>query len=101
MKVKDTLHLGQTKFDMRANLPQKEVALQEEWEKESIYQKIQQKNEGKPTFILHDGPPYANGQLHMGHALNKISKDFIVRYYSMNGYRAPYVPGWDTHGLPI
>ena len=101
MKVKDTLHLGQTKFDMRANLPQKEVALQEEWEKESIYQKIQQKNEGKPTFILHDGPPYANGQLHMGHALNKISKDFIVRYYSMNGHRAPYVPGWDTHGLPI
>lgn len=101
MKLKETLNLGQTSFAMRANLPTKEVLLQEEWQQEDIYQEVLKKNEGKPVFVLHDGPPYANGQLHMGHALNKISKDFIVRYRSMSGYSAPFVPGWDTHGLPI
>ncbi|UUX34013.1 isoleucine--tRNA ligase [Fundicoccus culcitae] len=101
MKLKDTLNLGKTNFDMRANLPKKEVAFQEQWEKENLYQQIQKKNVGRPAYILHDGPPYANGSLHMGHALNKITKDFIVRYKSMSGFRSPYVPGWDTHGLPI
>lgn len=101
MKLKDTLHLGQTDFAMRANLPVKETTIQESWDQANIYEKIQAHNEGKPTFILHDGPPFANGKIHMGHALNKLSKDFIVRYKSMTGYRAPFVPGWDTHGLPI
>lgn len=101
MKLKDTLNLGQTEFAMRANLPVKEVALQTEWSEADIYKKIQEKNAGRPAYILHDGPPYANGKLHMGHALNKITKDFIVRYKSMAGFRSPYIPGWDTHGLPI
>ena len=101
MKLKETLNLGKTDFAMRANLPTKEVALQTEWEEQDLYNKIQEKNSGRPTYILHDGPPYANGALHMGHALNKVTKDFIVRYKSMAGFRAPYVPGWDTHGLPI
>ncbi|WP_027107653.1 isoleucine--tRNA ligase [Lacticigenium naphthae] len=101
MKMKETLQLGKTKFPMRASLPTKEVERQSEWEKEKIYEKRQQVNESKPTFVLHDGPPFANGNIHMGHALNKISKDIIVRYKSMTGFKAPYVPGWDTHGLPI
>ncbi|TMT01900.1 isoleucine--tRNA ligase [Apilactobacillus kunkeei] len=101
MRVKDTLNLGKTKFKMRGNLPVKEVERQKAWEDNHVYQMRQKLNEGKPSFVLHDGPPYANGDIHMGHALNKISKDFIVRYKSMNGFRAPYVPGWDTHGLPI
>ncbi|MCH5463126.1 isoleucine--tRNA ligase [Lactobacillus sp. LC28-10] len=101
MRVKDTLNLGKTKFKMRGNLPVKEAERQKAWADNKVYQLRQKLNEGKPTFILHDGPPYANGDIHMGHALNKISKDFIVRYKSMNGFRAPYVPGWDTHGLPI
>ena len=101
MKLKDTLNLGKTDFAMRANLPKKEVSLQAEWAEADLYNQVQAKNEGKPTWILHDGPPYANGQIHMGHALNKITKDFIIRYKSMSGFRSPYVPGWDTHGLPI
>lgn len=101
MKLKETLNLGKTEFDMRANLPTKEPEYQAEWEANNLYEKIQEKNEGRETYILHDGPPYANGKLHMGHALNKITKDFIVRYRSMSGFRSPYVPGWDTHGLPI
>lgn len=101
MRVKDTLNLGKTKFKMRGNLPVKEVDRQKAWDDNHVYQLRQKLNEGKPSFILHDGPPYANGDIHMGHAMNKISKDFIVRYKSMNGFRAPYVPGWDTHGLPI
>ena len=101
MKLKETLNLGQTAFAMRANLPNKEVELQKIWDEARLYEQIQTKNLDQPTFILHDGPPFANGKVHMGHALNKISKDFIVRYKSMSGYRAPFVPGWDTHGLPI
>ncbi|MCB5956155.1 isoleucine--tRNA ligase [Enterococcus sp. CWB-B31] len=101
MKMKDTLQLGKTAFPMRGNLPNREVEWQKDWEEKEIYEKRQKLNEGKPTFILHDGPPYANGNIHLGHALNKISKDIIVRFKSMSGYRSPYVPGWDTHGLPI
>ena len=101
MKIKDTLQIGKTKFPMRANLPNKEVERQAEWLEEEIYEKRQDLNEDKPSFVLHDGPPFANGNIHMGHALNKISKDIIVRFKSMSGYRSPYVPGWDTHGLPI
>lgn len=101
MKLKDTLNLGQTDFAMRANLPVKETEIQAQWNEVDIYEKIQANNADKPTFILHDGPPFANGKIHMGHALNKLSKDFIVRYKSMTGFRAPFVPGWDTHGLPI
>lgn len=101
MEYKDTLLMPKTDFPMRGNLPQREPQIQEEWENKDIYSKVMKHNEGKPTFILHDGPPYANGDLHMGHALNKVLKDIIVRFYNMNGYRSPYVPGWDTHGLPI
>lgn len=101
MKMKETLQLGKTAFPMRGNLPNREVEWQKEWEEEKIYEKRQELNEGKPTFVLHDGPPYANGNIHLGHSLNKISKDIIIRSKSMSGFRAPYVPGWDTHGLPI
>jgi isoleucyl-tRNA synthetase len=101
MKMKETLQLGKTAFPMRGNLPNREGEWQKDWEEQEIYQKRQQLNEGKPTFVLHDGPPYANGNIHLGHSLNKISKDIIVRSKSMSGFRAPYVPGWDTHGLPI
>ncbi|WP_438446331.1 isoleucine--tRNA ligase [Gorillibacterium sp. sgz5001074] len=96
-----TLNLPQTDFPMRGNLPQAEPKVQAWWEEIDIYGKVQAKNKGKPKFILHDGPPYANGDIHIGHALNKILKDIIVRYKSMTGFDAPYVPGWDTHGLPI
>ncbi|MGM0302343.1 isoleucine-tRNA ligase [Enterococcus sp. AZ048] len=101
MKTKETLQLGKTGFPMRGNLPNREGQWEKEWEENGIYEKRQKLNEGKPTFVLHDGPPYANGNIHIGHALNKISKDIIVRSKSMSGFRAPYVPGWDTHGLPI
>ncbi|MDX4998251.1 isoleucine--tRNA ligase [Streptococcus agalactiae] len=101
MKLKETLNLGQTAFPMRAGLPNKEPQWQEAWDQADIYKKRQALNEGKPAFHLHDGAPYANGNIHVGHALNKISKDIIVRSKSMSGFRAPYVPGWDTHGLPI
>lgn len=101
MRIKATLNMGKTKFPMRGNLPVKEAERQNLWEENKVYEQRQKLNEGKPTFVLHDGPPYANGNIHMGHAMNKISKDFIVRSKSMMGFRAPYVPGWDTHGLPI
>ncbi len=101
MKLKETLNLGKTDFPMRAGLPNKEPEWQKAWEQADLYRKRQELNEGKPAFHLHDGPPYANGNIHVGHALNKISKDIIVRSKSMSGFRAPYVPGWDTHGLPI
>ncbi|NYS32400.1 isoleucine--tRNA ligase [Streptococcus danieliae] len=101
MKLKETLNLGKTGFPMRAGLPTKEPLWQEEWDKADLYQQRLKLNEDKPTFVLHDGPPYANGNIHAGHALNKISKDIIVRSKSMTGFYAPFVPGWDTHGLPI
>jgi isoleucyl-tRNA synthetase len=101
MDYKDTLLMPQTDFPMRGNLPKKEPEIQAKWEEMDIYKKVQERTKGRPMFVLHDGPPYANGDIHMGHALNKILKDIIVRYKSMSGYHAPYVPGWDTHGLPI
>ncbi|BAW91055.1 MULTISPECIES: isoleucine--tRNA ligase [Staphylococcus] len=101
MNFKDTLLMPKTDFPMRGGLPNKEPQIQEKWDAEDQYKKALEKNKGNQSYILHDGPPYANGSLHMGHALNKIIKDFIVRYKTMQGFYAPYVPGWDTHGLPI
>ncbi|MCM3738408.1 isoleucine--tRNA ligase [Bacillus cytotoxicus] len=101
MEYKDTLLMPKTEFPMRGNLPKREPAMQEKWAEMNIYEKVQEHTKGRPLFVLHDGPPYANGDIHMGHALNKVLKDFIVRFKSMTGYCAPYVPGWDTHGLPI
>jgi isoleucyl-tRNA synthetase len=101
MDFKDTLLMPQTEFPMRGNLPKREPDVQEKWRQMDIYKKVQERTAGRPMFVLHDGPPYANGDIHIGHALNKILKDVIVRYKSMSGYNAPYVPGWDTHGLPI
>lgn len=101
MDYKKTLNLPLTQFAMKANLPQREPVQLKEWEDKQIYQKLRQQSKGRKTFILHDGPPYANGHLHMGHAINKILKDIIVRSRQMAGFDAPYVPGWDCHGLPI
>ncbi|RAI82970.1 isoleucine--tRNA ligase [Macrococcoides goetzii] len=101
MDYKDTLLMPKTDFPMRGGLPNKEPQIQSSWDGKNLYEKLLKKNEGKTPYILHDGPPYANGQIHMGHALNKIIKDFITRYKAMNGFYTPYVPGWDTHGLPI
>jgi isoleucyl-tRNA synthetase len=98
---KSTLHLPRTDFPMRANLPQAEPARLAQWERDGLYDQIQKAGAGRPKYILHDGPPYANGHIHIGHALNKILKDIIVRLKTMSGYVAPYVPGWDCHGLPI
>ncbi len=99
--VKDSVNLPKTKFKMKANLSQKEPEIIKFWDENEIYKKILYKNKDKEKFILHDGPPYANGDIHLGHALNKILKDIIVKYKSMNGFYSPYVPGWDCHGLPI
>ncbi len=96
-----TLNLPSTEFSMRANLPQREPEILKKWQDENMYEKLMKNNEGKPLFILHDGPPYANGNMHMGHALNKTLKDVITRFKNMDGFRAPYIHGWDTHGLPI
>ena len=96
-----SVNLPSTEFPMRGNLPQREPETMRYWEEIDLYNKLKEKNKGNTPFILHDGPPYANGDLHMGHALNKILKDIIVRYKNLQGYYAPYVPGWDTHGLPI
>ncbi|HCZ39957.1 isoleucine--tRNA ligase [Brochothrix thermosphacta] len=101
MEYKKTLLMPKTAFPMRGGLPNKEPKMQEDWAAMNLYEAVQEKNAGKPTFILHDGPPYANGAIHTGHAMNKIIKDMIVRYKGMSGYSSPYVPGWDTHGLPI
>lgn len=101
MDYKKTLNLPSTKFAMKANLPQREPQQLKEWEEKKIYRKLRDQSEGRKTFILHDGPPYANGHLHMGHAINKILKDIIVRSKQMIGFNAPYIPGWDCHGLPI
>lgn len=101
MDYRETLNLPQTDFPMRGNLPQREPDILKKWEETNIYGKVQESRQGRQKFILHDGPPYANGDIHLGHALNKVLKDIIVRYKTMSGYDAPYVPGWDTHGLPI
>jgi len=101
MDYKATLNLPKTDFPMKANLPQREPELLASWEKERLYEQIQEAGKGRPLYVLHDGPPYANGRIHIGHALNKILKDIIVKSKTMAGYQVPYVPGWDCHGLPI
>ena len=98
---KDTLNLPQTDFPMKANLAQREPARLKQWQDMDLYQQVREVCAGRPSFILHDGPPYANGELHVGHAINKILKDFIVKSRTLSGYDAPFVPGWDCHGLPI
>ncbi len=100
MDYNTTLNLPKTDFPMRASLPQREPDILAQWEANDQYKQLMKHNEGKPMFLLHDGPPYANGDAHIGHALNKTLKDFIVRYKNMTGFISPYVPGWDTHGLP-
>ena len=100
MDYKDTLNMMKTDFPMRASLPQREPEILKKWYEHDQYKQLMELNEGKPLFVLHDGPPYANGPIHIGHALNKTLKDFIVRYKNMTGFKSPYVPGWDTHGLP-
>ena len=101
MELKDTLLLPQTSFEMRGNLGVREVEFQQKWEQMDLYNRVLKQNEGNTPFVLHDGPPYANGAIHIGHSLNKILKDFVIRYKTMKGFYAPYIPGWDTHGLPI
>lgn len=101
MDYSKTVNLLQTPFPMKADLPVREPLLLKKWEAAGLYEKIQKKGEKKPVLLLHDGPPYANGDIHMGHALNKVLKDFVVKYKTMAGFRSPYKPGWDCHGLPI
>src|SRR5215813_3950436 len=98
---KDTINLPKTDFPMKANLASREPEILAFWQKNQIYARLLEKNQGKPLFVLHDGPPYANGHLHLGHAVNKTLKDIIVRSKTMAGFYSPYVPGWDCHGLPI
>ncbi|MRR34351.1 isoleucine--tRNA ligase [bacterium] len=101
MEYKDTLNLPATGFPMKANLTQKELEILERWEKIGLYEKLTETGRDKPKYILHDGPPYANGHIHIGHALNKVLKDIVLKCKRMSGFEAPYVPGWDCHGLPI
>ncbi len=101
MEYKDTLQLPKTKFPMRGNLKVREPEILRKWEEDKAYEKLRQLCQGREKFILHDGPPYSNGHIHMGTAVNKIIKDFIVRSFTMLGYDSPYVPGWDNHGMPI
>ncbi|MBQ3497192.1 MAG: class I tRNA ligase family protein, partial [Oscillospiraceae bacterium] len=101
MDYKQTLNMPKSGFPMRAGLPAREPDMLAQWNELDIYNELLKKNEGKPRFSLHDGPPFSNGNIHMGHALNKALKDFIVRSYAMRGYYTPYIPGWDNHGMPI
>ena len=98
---RDTLNLPKTDFAMKANLVQREPQMRKKWAKEDIYAMTRKARKGSPLYTLHDGPPYANGDIHMGHVINKVLKDFVVKYKTMTGFDAPYVPGWDCHGLPI
>ncbi|MER2178340.1 MAG: class I tRNA ligase family protein, partial [Stenotrophomonas maltophilia] len=98
---KATLHLPATEFPMRGDLPKREPGILSRWEDEGLYARLRDNAQGRPLFVLHDGPPYANGQIHLGHAVNKILKDIIVKSRYLAGFDAPYVPGWDCHGLPI
>jgi isoleucyl-tRNA synthetase len=100
-KLKETLNLPKTGFSMKANLAQKEPGIQKYWEEIDLYSQLLEKNKNNPKFILHDGPPYANGPIHLGHVVNKVLKDIIVKSKSFSGFNSPYVPGWDCHGLPI
>ncbi len=99
--LKQTINLPKTAFSMKANLPQAEPKMLARWEEENLYAQIRASRAGRPTFVLHDGPPYANGRIHLGTAFNKILKDFVVKSKTMEGFDSPYVPGWDCHGLPI
>ena len=99
--LKKTVNLPKTDFPMKANLPATEPRILAHWEETKLYQRIREASAGRPQYILHDGPPYANGAIHLGTAFNKILKDFIVKSKNMAGFDAPYVPGWDCHGLPI
>ena len=101
MDYKDTINLPKTSFAMKANLANREPVMVKAWEDAGLYQKIQGHTAGRPVWILHDGPPYANGDIHMGHAVNKILKDMVIKSRLMAGFHSPYVPGWDCHGLPI
>ena len=101
MDYSRTVNLPRTDFPMKAELPKREPEILKFWEEQGIYGKLLQKNEGRPSYVLHDGPPYANGHIHIGHALNKILKDVVVKSKAMSGHKAPYRPGWDCHGLPI
>ena len=101
MNYKETLNLPQTDFPMKADLPRREPLLLKRWAEIDLYGRIRAQSQGRPKFVLHDGPPYANGHIHLGHALNKILKDIIVKSRQMTGHDSPYVPGWDCHGLPI
>ena len=98
---RDTLNLPKTGFSMKANLVQREPQMRKKWAKENIYAQTREARKGRPLYTLHDGPPYANGDIHMGHVINKVLKDFVIKYKTMTGFNAPYVPGWDCHGLPI
>jgi len=98
---KDTLNLPKTAFPMKANLANREPEMLKYWDKIDLYRRLREQGEGRPKFVLHDGPPYANGDIHIGHAVNKILKDIIVKSKTLSGFNAPYVPGWDCHGLPI
>ena len=101
MDYKETLLMPKTEFQMKGNLPENEAIQRAKWEKMDLYNKVREKNKGRKPFVLHDGPPYANGSIHIGHAMNKILKDFVNRYAMMSGRDMIYIPGWDTHGLPI
>src|SRR5205085_12512073 len=101
MDYKATLNLPKTDFPMKANLPQREPEMLAWWEQQKLYEQIQEAGQGRPRYVLHDGPPYANARIHIGHALNKILKDIVVKSKTMAGFDAPYIPGWDCHGLPI
>src|SRR5690348_14538652 len=100
-RYKDTVELPVTDFPMKANLPQTEPIRIQKWLSEKIYQKMVAKNRGKKKFVFPDGPPYANGNIHVGHALNKVLKDIVIKYRNLSGYEAAMIPGWDCHGLPI
>ena len=101
MSLKETLLMPSTSFEMRGNLNLKEPKLIEKWDEMKLYEKMNENREGCEEYILHDGPPYANGNMHCGHMLNRLLKDFVVRYKNMAGYKTPFIFGWDTHGLPI
>ena len=101
MDYNKTINLPKTDFPMRAGLPKREPEMLKRWQDMDLYNELLKKNEGKPRFSLHDGPPFSNGSLHMGHALNKSLKDIITRSYAMRGRYTPYIPGWDNHGMPI
>ncbi len=101
MDYKNTLNLPVEVIPMKANLVEKEPKILKQWDLSKIYDKIRKNRDGAPKYVLHDGPPYANGSIHIGTALNKVLKDIVVRYKTMRGYDSPYIPGWDTHGLPI